>query len=432
MLARILISLLTLSFIFSGCQDPQSRDRAPVMTAYRDALIGQLDKLESSLPEITQSTDIAAERLLAGGNLYSAGETSFVSESYTRAGGMMMVMKYTDKVELSANDVLLVGARTNDDQSAQAACKRGKESGAYVVLFSPAFDHQSAPLARACDAHVVNFAVGDYFAVTVGAQKRAGPTSSLYNITTLWAYTAELVGSLTRRGKMPVMWRSSALPGASARNNRYWTAVDHSKKRFHDDMTVPPQAEGWLGRLYIDTIRREVAGLRGPVMKQLAEAAALMAESVRRGGTVHVQTISHFTAYEVTGPDCPPWIKADYDILFKGSMEPEQLVVDMKHGDIFFQLGYYCVAATNFKVDTGYVEAVREARCKSILALCHAPFAPLDGPQPDILIDAQWEYGDAIVLVPGYDAKILPPSSVLQTAVLWSVIGTTQSLLSDN
>ena len=103
----------------------------------------------------------------------------------------------------------------------------------------------------------------------------------------------------------------------------------------------------------------------------------------------------------------------------------------MKPGDIFFQLGYYCVAAANFKVDTGYVEAVRKAKCKSILALCHAPFAPLDGPQPDILIDAQWEYGDAIVLVPGYDAKILPPSGVLQTAVFWSVIAKTQSLLSD-
>ncbi len=398
------------------------------LTFYRDALLVQLDKLESSLPEMTRSADVAAERLLAGGNLYAAGQEPFVIESYTRAGGTMMLTRYSNETALSENDVILVGAWTNDDEIAVAVCKRAKDAGAYVVLFSPAFEDPKAPLVELCDMHVVNFSVPDSPAVAIGEEERVVPISRLSNVTALWTYTAELVGSLTRKGKMPVMWQSSVLPGGRERNKRYHGAADRSKRRFHDDMTVPPQPEGWLGGRYIDAIRRQVMGLRGPVLEQLADAAGQMAECVRDGGTVHVQSQSHFTTYELTSEPVPAWIKADYEWRLKGLVKPEQLVENMKSGDIFFQLGYYKVAVDH-KLSTGYVEAVRKAGAKSILVLCHAPIAPLDGPQPDMLIDAQWEYGDAAVWVPGYDVKILPSSGVLQTAIFWTVIAETERLL---
>jgi hypothetical protein len=49
-------------------------------------------------------------------------------------------------------------------------------------------------------------------------------------------------------------------------------------------------------------------------------------------------------------------------------------------------------------------------------------------PQPDLLIDTQWEYGDAAVCLPGYDLKILPASGVLQSAVFWTLVAKAQDL----
>ena len=72
---------------------------------------------------------------------------------------------------------------------------------------------------------------------------------------------------------------------------------------------------------------------------------------------------------------------------------------------------------------------LRQAGAKTAIALCHAPVAALGGPQPDVLIDAQWEYGDGAVPVPGYDTKILPSSGVLQTVIFWSVAAKGESIL---
>ena len=398
------------------------------LTFCRDALLVQLDKLETSLPEMTRSADVAAERLLAGGNLYAAGREPFVIESYTRAGGMMMLERYGDESVLSEHDVILVGAWKSDDEVALAVCRRAKDAGAYVVLFAPAFKAPHAALREMCDMHVVNFSAPDTPMVAIGEKQWALPMSRLANVTALWTYTAELVSALTRRGKMPVMWQSSVLPGGRERNGRYHGAADRSKRRFHEDMTVKPQPAGLLGGRYIDAVRRQVMGLRGPVLEQLADAAGQMAECVRNGGSVHVQSVSHFTTYELMSEPVPAWIKAVYEWRLKGLVKPEQLVENMKPGDIFFLLGYYKVAVDH-KLSTGYVEAVRKAGAKSILALCHAPIAPLDGPQPDMLIDAQWEYGDAAVSISGYDVKILPSSGVLQTVVFWTVVAETERLL---
>lgn len=434
---RTLLTVLLLSPLAANAQNPapaadtfaaasragESGDKDPVMIAYRDALIAQLDNLDKSLPEITRSADIAADRLVAGGNLYVGGDNGFVSESFIRSGGMMMAQVCKDTSPISAGDVLLVGSLANDEQAVLKLCQRAKDAGAYVVLISPAFG-AGAALEKLCDMHVVNFAGPDPV-VPVGGGKRAGPASALYNVTALWAYTAELVGACTRRGRIPKMWQSVVVPGGRERNKRYHPV----ESGFHNDMAIPPQPEGTLGRSYIDAIRREATGLRGPVMEQLARAAADMADCVRGGGKTYVRTVSHFTSHVVTGPGVPAWISADYDFLHTQKLTADQLAQSMKKGDVFFLLGYYS-EGLGLEVDQSFIPAIRNIGGKSVVALCHSPFAPLEGPQPDMLIDSQWEYGDATVLLPGYDIRIFPSSGVLQTAIFWSVVAKAESLLS--
>ncbi len=410
------IALLLVLAGASACLSAPASDQDPALVGYRNALLAQVARLETSMPEITRAADAVAERLVNGGNLYAAGQEAFVIEAYVRAGGMMMLEPLTEKTVLSAKDVLFVGAWSNHDEATAVEARRAREAGAYVLLFSPAFEEPNPPLAMLCDAHVVNFAEEGAPAVPLKGGTRIGSTAALFDVTALWTATGEIVGAMTRKGKMPVMYQSVVVPGGRDRNGKYNARKDGVKPRFHDDLSVPPQPEGKLGRAYLETIRRQVSGLRGLVLDQLSAAAALMAERLRAGGAVYVQTVSHFTEFEVRSTRVPAWACAATP-----PPKPAELAAAMRPGDLYFELGYVDLREP-------YIEAVRHAKGSSVVALCHSSVAPLDGLQPEILIDSQWVYGDAGVLLPGYDIQILPTSGVLQTAIFWTVVGKVEEL----
>jgi uncharacterized phosphosugar-binding protein len=58
----------------------------------------------------------------------------------------------------------------------------------------------------------------------------------------------------------------------------------------------------------------------------------------------------------------------------------------------------------------------------SIVVAGRNSFSPLDTSLADIYLDPKWMVGDAIVDVPGYDIKILPPSAVLNGLLFYAVI----------
>jgi len=60
--------------------------------------------------------------------------------------------------------------------------------------------------------------------------------------------------------------------------------------------------------------------------------------------------------------------------------------------------------------------------------------APTDGTEKvlargDMVINQHWVLGDALVEVPGYDVKILPPSAITQLTIYWGLVGETASRL---
>ena len=279
------------------------------MTAYRDALLAQLEKLATAVPEMTRTAEAAADKLIAGGGIYAASQESFVEEAYYRAGGFIMLEPLTSNTALTEKDVLLVGAWSDDDETALAACRRGKAAGAYVVLFSPAFQAPAPPIAALCDAHVVNFALPAGAPIPGADAIRNLPTGVAFNVTALWTWTGELIGACTRKGKTPVLFLSVDVPGGRARNRKYFVNSQPSKRRFHDDLSALPQQPGRLAHQYLHTLRRQVSGLRGAVLDEMAAASGLMANAVRAGGTVHVVGISHVTVYDARPPRTPGWMR---------------------------------------------------------------------------------------------------------------------------
>jgi hypothetical protein len=66
--------------------------------------------------------------------------------------------------------------------------------------------------------------------------------------------------------------------------------------------------------------------------------------------------------------------------------------------------------------------AARENGLRPIVVAGQNPFAPLDTSLADVYLDPKWMVGDAIVAVPGYDIKVLPPSAVLNGLLFYAVI----------
>jgi len=376
---------------------------APTLTGCRDALLAHVAYLKTQLPKMALSADKAAKCLTAGGTLYVAGKQSFISEARGRAGGIMMLSALQKNSVIKAGDVLFLSAITPEDPLAKAICQHAKNEGAYIVLFAPTLPDW----ARLCDVHI-------NAAIPGGIDPSTAASPALLNIIGLWTYTGELVAACTRRHRTPVLYQSVGVPGGRERNAKYQIKDSPESRRFHRDISVAPQPEWYIGGLYLNALKRQLSNMRGATLAQIDDAAKKIADSVQAGGKVHLRAVSHFAIYEID--DVVPW-----------ATQPKRLTATMlanavKPHDIYLEVGYY-------QPTPSFIEAVRTAGGTSILFLCHKPVILPAEPQPDMILDTQWTYGDGEVQLPGYDVPILPTSGVLQMAFFYTTIARAQSLL---
>ena len=81
--------------------------------------------------------------------------------------------------------------------------KKLKARGCYLIGFGPRDVAEIAPHAALCDAWFES-----------GGRERFTRDDTLANAVNGWALVAEVVGSLTRLGKMPLMWKSFSVSGS--------------------------------------------------------------------------------------------------------------------------------------------------------------------------------------------------------------------------
>jgi hypothetical protein len=87
----------------------------------------------------------------------------------------------------------------------------------------------------------------------------------------------------------------------------------------------------------------------------------------------------------------------------------------IRTGDFVLGLGYHSV----FNEDAYHQFADYVRSCGASAAWCAATYRPeeIKIAPGEIFIDAQWQFGDAEVSVPGYDIKVFPASGVVQCEV---------------
>ena len=89
--------------------------------------------------------------------------------------------------------------------------------------------------------------------------------------------------------------------------------------------------------------------------------------------------------------------------------EPDKLADLVKPGDLILYVGYY-------EPWGPWVETAHELGAKIVTVVSGTPERRAEDMGADINIDGCWAYGDAVVDVPGYDIRVLPPSGVVASA----------------
>jgi hypothetical protein len=352
---------------------------------YADEALSLAGQITAKMPAIAQAAEGIAERMAAEHTLWLGGSyEGFIVEGYYRAGGMMKAAWLRKPDELKAGDVLLLGTVEEANPQDAALTRAARERSVLVVRIGPAA-HERGSAKPDVDLDVPCEGVG-----TPGRL----PLVSAGDTMMLWALTGEIVGALTRRGKMTPMFQSVLVPGGTARN------AEHLKLQW--EPTCPPaQNAGRLGRGYLSRLTRYLRELKATQLPKFAQAGALVREAIGAGRKAYVIPFGHLPPYEVNLPPDPGVFAK-----LPSNTDGKALAKVVREGDVVVYVGYY-------ELPQDIVQAVHAAGAKVVSFVSGTPQRWAGATGADLSIAACWPFGDAAVEVPGYDVHILPPSGVM-------------------
>ena len=435
------IMFIGVSVSFYGCTKEEKGDLMSIATPgeiYISKIIERLEHSENILDEISRAADETALKIIRGGRIYvtddetifRSGEEKtvllpggnyyypmhedwggFVAEACDRAGGLRHIQPVPVKGKLSENDVVLAGTLELDPDSQLKQLKPLKDSGVLLIIFGS----RGSKVAVIADYLIDNgLEPGIVPVMDIGKDNKIGPIAGVANVINMWAFTSELVAALTRQGKMPTLWQSMFVPGAAPRNERIGAYM------FHPDMNIAPIEAGKLGRQYVMTVKGFLENIKKNELSRFHDAGKLCAGAISGDKKVIASLIGHFMVSQRRMPGYP-----NIFILKENLYGDEQLQGILEKDDIWLHVGYsyYPVRELNY---------ARKVGAKTICVFTPGPTDIGEGYPVaedmsliDVYIDPYWKHGDAVVEVPGYDIRIIPPSGVVMITCYWMIIGET-------
>jgi hypothetical protein len=372
----IMISTLLLGLIASG-----GRCAAPA-ESYPARTIKAAEACRKDVPAMRTIADEAAKGLAAGGHLLVCGSAAMISEFQGRAGGLMMIRPLKDYTPV-AGDVIL---DFSDLEPGSRACPRS--AGAVIVRFGKASG--SKP----------EFDV-------IGVAEKLGvsqnTTAAIYG----WTFQAELIGALTRVGKMPVVYETIGAYDGFARIKRF----DNGKDAFHEKCDVPPMAAGRLGGQFLDNIEAMLKHVDKEDRVVLDKAGAWAREARKNGKQLYMYSTGHMFPSEIADTAIGKAFKSgQYDAAFRNGTHADD---ELAAGDLVVFIGYQ-----HPPTDLLRKAQASKARVTYACVLRDRDFINND---TAVWIDPMWDWSDACVTIEGYDIKALPASAIMDAAIAWEV-----------
>lgn len=382
----LLVLLLSVTCAVAAPSSPSGK--------YADAVLEAMRGMVAQLDTYSRLAEMAAPHVATTGDLWLAGDRGFVLEGLNRAGGLMLVREMKEPpapapvnmtAAIPALPVILYGAFAPDTAGSELECNQAeavkrRSMGCMVLPVTP---RGIWPGGHGVDIGAMHSVDGLPLGATVVTAH-------------LWTFTAELVSALSRLGKLPPMYQSVVVPGGRERN------AGHLKVQWEPG-PVEPIREGLLGREYLARVANSLRRLKTSQADKFAEAGQLAADTVAAGHTVWYGSLGHL-------PPELPSIAGDPGLVKPLSMrEPDRLGEFLKPGDLILYVGYY-------EPWGPWVETAHELGAKIVTIVSGTPERRAEDMGADININGCWAYGDAVVDVPGYDIRVLPPSGVVASA----------------
>ncbi len=438
------IAALLLPVLLSGCGGTEQNGAEVTMEkqpaeVFIAKIIDCLEHTHTIIPDMAAPADAAAERIVGGGQIFvmddetihRTGEEEvkmmpgggyqypmhedwggFVAEACDRAGGLRRIKPVPLNGDLTDEDIVIVGTLELHPEDQYEQLKGYKDNGALIIVFGSKDSH-IAPLA---DYLIDNgLPPGRNRVMEVGADEPVGPVAGIANVINMWTFTAEYVAAVTRQGEMPTLWQSMFVPGAAKRNE----AIGYFM--FHPDLRIMPVEPGMLGRQYVSEVKGFLERIEQNELPEFEKAGELMASTVSGGNKIVGGIIGHFMTSQRRMPSFPK----DLFTIVENEYGDDQLRGLLEDGDTWFHIGYsmYPVRELTYAKEVG---------AGTVAVFTPGPTdigegvpGPVDYSLVDVYIDPYWTHGDAVVEVPDYDTKILPPSGVVMSTCYWMIIGET-------
>ena len=405
---------LTLAVATSHAITLNYKQTSPV-DAWVNALSMVFNQAENQVNQLASITDKIALSLIAGAELYITDDGGNVStELWQRAGGLNLLQRFainTPWPVFRQGDIVVISSLGIGSEGFEKLIRQLRNNGSTIIWLGSTQD----PLSQSAD-FIIDTGLPAGLAGLMPTQKYPKGSSFLApvgNITLGWVFISELVASATRLNEMPVLLESIHLPGGAARNTKY------GKQRFHTDINVPPVAAGTLTKVWLSDLRRCLSSIALSETSVIEQAATVASKSISLGNTAWYNTDGHSLPGQLSLPSAPNWLKPlpvksfeswegiTHPVINKTLPEPL-----LNHNDSFTFFGYYYLP-------DGFWQQIQSYPMPQtwVIGGRNGNYLPLGANR--IIVDAYWGYGDASVTVPGYDIRIIPPSGVIHSSLLW-------------
>lgn len=370
--------------------------------------------VERKLARFTDVGETIANRHLKGGLIgFPFIAQPLAQDLWGRSGGLMHIgfdrPWKDDRTDAEKkNDVAIVGYETAPADKDIETLQQLKNRGVFVVGFGPRKLNALNDIATLCDVWFDTGLPADDRVLKLDNGAKVGRGNVTANAIQGATLIAEVVGALTRRGKMPTMWKGYAYDDGRAWGEKYFR-----KTQFHDDYDVPPIPPAELGRRYLVQIRYPIRRLRqqGGALRQ---AAKTIVDEISANRTVYVAWQGHMPISYVGKGDDQGWAQAvEFHPFLQQQVDAFKKAVP--DNALVLSLGYH-------GLDPIQLATWQEKKHRVIHLAGDHPSRQWHSRQGlEQHIELGFAFGDACVSIDGYPLCLFAPSGVAQVLAYESI-----------
>lgn len=380
--------------------------------------------VRTDMEAYTAVAEVMAERYIKGGMIdLPFNDQPLMPELIGRSGGIMHIgggrgWKKADERtdEEKANDMAILGFSQVPHHNDVSLLKGLKEKGVYIVGIGPRDMKGIDEIMALCDAWL-NAGTGADVILKDSHGQAVGRFNDFAVTISGWVLTAEIVGALTREGRMPTMWMSWALP-----DGKDWSGKYYSKQQFHDDFKIRPYKEGELGGLFLDHATTLLKFVRETEVPDMLKAADLIAAETKAGNKTVAAWAGHMPQQYLGRFEDKRWAQVQ-EVHASLDSQLENYAKKTADGALVLRVGYQGLSEKIVKI-------MREKNQRLILmAGRHTDPAFAIPEDALVVIDMGYELGDAMVPIDDYPIRLFPPSGFMQAAVYNAIDAAVQERL---